>query len=266
MPEVQEVFRMATQKVRPDPGFVDRQYDHRRMRERKRKIGALAVAAVIMIVAAVAIARNLDAGVGNQGTTPADAPATVNPVSATAERVATSFLEAYGAFNVEQAITYLADDADISQLSVGAQAVQGLKEFRLLISWLEAQGYKQMLNSCEELGSSAFGTRFRCTFDFHALRSDEIGLGPFSGSYFDLTVRDGEIVRASLYWDIEEFSPQMWEPFASWVSTTYPVDAAVMYEDETYSGARLTEEESIRLWERHSREYVKEVGGRTEGQ
>ncbi len=26
-------------------------------------------------------------------------------------------------------------------------------------------------------------------------------------------------------WDIEKFSPQMWEPFADWVSTTYPKDA-----------------------------------------
>ncbi len=37
-----------------------------------------------------------------------------------------------------------------------------------------------------------------------------------------------------------------------------------MYEDETYSGTRLTEA-SIRLWERHMREYVKEVQG-SEGQ
>jgi hypothetical protein len=32
-----------------------------------------------------------------------------------------------------------------------------------------------------------------------------------------------------------------------------------MHEDETYSAVRLTEE-SIRLWERHRQEYVKEVG------
>jgi hypothetical protein len=79
---------------------------------------------------------------------------------------------------------------------------------------LEAQGYKQTLISCEELGSSASGTTLRCTFDYHAIRSDEIGLGPYSGSSFLLTVRDGQIVRASKTWAIAEFSPQMWEPFA----------------------------------------------------
>ena len=44
----------------------------------------------------------------------------------------------------------------------------------------------------------------------------------------------------------------MWEPFASWVSTNHPEDVAVMYEDETQSLERVTEE-SIRLWRRHVR-------------
>jgi len=177
-----------------------------------------------------------------------------------AEEVATSFVEAFGAFNAEQAITYLADDADISQVisSVGAQGVEGtLGEFRLLLSLLEAQGYKQMLDSCEELGSSASGTSLSCTFDYHNFRSDEIGRGPFSGSSFSLTVRDGEIVQARMDFGIDEFSPQMWEPFAGWVSKAYPEDAAVMYDGD--SGVRLTEE-SIGLWERHTRGYVEEVG------
>jgi hypothetical protein len=176
-----------------------------------------------------------------------------------AEEVATSFVEAFGAFHAEQAISYLADDADISQVisSVGAQGVEGtLGEFRLLLSLLEATGYKQMLDSCEDLGSSASGTSLRCTFDYHNFRSDEIGRGPFSGSSFSLIVRDGEIVQARMDFGIDEFSPQMWEPFAGWVSKAYPEDAAVMYDGD--SGVRLTEE-SIGLWERHTQGYVEEV-------
>ena len=176
--------------------------------------------------------------------------------------VATSFLEAYGAFDAERAITYLADDADISTLigSVGAQGVEGTpEEFRLLVSLAKATGYKQKLISCEELGTSAAGSGVRCTSDYHNFRSDEIGRGPFSPVSFDLTVRDGEIVRAQQDFGIEEFSTQMWEPFASWVSKTYPEDAAVMYEDGGTSGMRLTRE-SIRLWERHTRGDVEAVG------
>jgi hypothetical protein len=51
----------------------------------------------------------------------------------------------------------------------------------------------------------------------------------------------------------------VWEPFADWVSRAYPEDAAVMYTDESYSNVRLTEE-SVRLWERRTRGYVREVG------
>ena len=182
------------------------------------------------------------------------------------EEVATSFVEAVGASDAERAISYLADDADISLMisSVGAQGVEGTQEeLRLLLSLFEATGYKQMLDSCEELSSSvsssATGTSLSCTFDYHNFRSDEIGRGPFSGSSFSLTVRDGEIVQARMDFGIEEFSTQMWEPFASWVSKAYPEDAAVMYGDETHSGVRLTEE-SIGLWERHTRGYAEEVG------
>jgi hypothetical protein len=179
-----------------------------------------------------------------------------------ADEVGMSFVEAVGASDAEQAISYLGDDADISQMisSVGAPGVEGtLGELRLLLSLFEATGYKQMLDSCEDLGSSASGTSLSCTFDYHNFRSDEIGRGPFSGSSYFLTVRDGEIVQARMDFGIEEFSTQMWEPFASWVSKAYPEDAAVMYGDETHTGVRLTEE-SIGLWERHTRGYVEEVG------
>jgi Tol biopolymer transport system component len=68
MPEVQEVFRMATQKVRPDPGFVERQHDHRRKQQRNRRIGAFAVVAAMGVVVAVVFASTRP---GEEGRTPA---------------------------------------------------------------------------------------------------------------------------------------------------------------------------------------------------
>jgi limonene-1,2-epoxide hydrolase len=212
--------------------------------DRRLLIGATAVA--LLVIGAFLVYQTRDDGVTAQA-----------PVE-----VATSFVEAVGASDAEQAISYLGDDADISQMisSVGAQGVAGtLEELRLLLSLLEATGYKQMLDSCRDLGSSTSGTNLSCTFDYHNFRSDEIGRGPFSGSSFSLTARDGEIIQARMDFGIEEFSIQMWEPFASWVSKAYPEDAAAMYTDETHSGVRLTEE-SIGLWERHTRGYVEEVG------
>ena len=205
------------------------------MSERKR-IGALAAAAVaIVLIAAFLIIQSRDEASANDQ----------------AEGVATSFLEAFGAFDVQQARTYLADDA-----TIGSMTEQD--ELRLLVAYLEATGYKQILNDCEGAGNSDSGS-IHCTFDFHGLRSGEIGRGPFGGSSFDLFVHDGKIVRVTQHWGTEKFSPQMWEPFAGWVSTAHPKDVAVMYTDESHSNVRLTEE-SVRLWDARTREYVEEVG------
>lgn len=73
MPEMQEVFRMATQKVRPDPGFVDRQYENQRRQSRRRKAGALALVAVLVVVGVVvgiSTLRSGDEGKGIPGSVP----------------------------------------------------------------------------------------------------------------------------------------------------------------------------------------------------
>ncbi|HEX6580328.1 MAG TPA: hypothetical protein VF195_05590 [Actinomycetota bacterium] len=197
-----------------------------------------------------------------------EAPATAQPsanavTNMNAEEVATQFVEAYGAFDAEEAITYLAPDAAILELitSVGAhRGVSGtLDELRLVISLLRAEGYRQTLDSCEGQGDSASGTMVNCTFDFHLFGSDRLGFGPYGGSSFDLTVLDGEIVRAGAAFEVEEFSREMWEPFEAWVSEAYPDDATAMYDDENHTGVRLTEE-SVRLWRRHVRGYVEVMG------
>jgi hypothetical protein len=251
MPDIQEVFRMATQKVGPDPGALERQHRFQRRTTTRRKLGAFAVAAAIGLAA---VALILVIRPGENAATPANKPSVAKPADAGEVQVATGFLEAFGAFDAERARTYLADGADIRGMTEG-KGVEGLS---LMTSFLEAQGYEQTITSCVA-GTFASDTNVHCEFDFHAIRSDEIGLGPFSGSYFDVTVRDGEISRASMYWEIEQFSPQMWEPFRDWVSATYPKDFAVMYKG---GGTNFVlSEESIRLWEQRTREYVKEVQG-----
>jgi len=241
----------STQNVKPDPGALEPQPRRQRRWSGGKRIGAFAGTAValVLIGALVGCASGEEATTTDQ--TPVATEASGNTANARAVEVATAFLEAYGAFDVEQAMTYLANDATVA--SMGAQ-----DDLRLLLSWLEATGYQQILDSCEELGDPGSGS-IRCAFDFHALRSGEIGRGPFGGSSFDLVVRDGKIVQASQGWEIEKFSPQVWEPFAGWVSTAHPKDAAVMYRDESHSNVRLTRE-SIRLWELRTQEYVEEVG------
>ena len=219
-----------------------------------------AVAAGLLLVAAVSalmLIRPAD-----------DAPAGGNQPSVTGApgwpgypMAFSEFLDGFATFDVDRAIRYLADDADISGIveMAGDPTVTGtLEEFRLFISWLEAVGYQQ---GHAEYCTAAAGRQLQCTFDFNLLRSDEVGRGPFRGSYFAFTVRDRQIVLASMHLATDQFSPQVWEPFAEWVSAEHPEDAALMYVDSDFSGVRLTEE-SIRLWEQHSRSYVEKEAPR----
>jgi dipeptidyl aminopeptidase/acylaminoacyl peptidase len=240
---------MSTQKSKPDPGSLDRRRAPQLRRGVGRKARAFAAAAAIGLVAVACTPGPRD---GQSVTAPAGQPETVYPADPKAEEVATGFVKAFGAFDADRAITYLADDADL-QLDVTTP-----EDLPLLTSFLEAQGYEQILvEACRVTGSFSFGTEVRCRFDFHAIRSDEIGLGPYRGSYWDLTVRDGEIAEVSLDWEIAKFSPQMWEPFADWVSAKHPKDFEAMYMGGG-SNFSLTEQ-SIRLWKQRSREYVNEV-------
>jgi Tol biopolymer transport system component len=70
MPDVQEVFRMATQKVKPDPGALERQFRGQRRRTTRRKLGAFAVSAAVIaagVVFAVRASREEADGKGSVG-------------------------------------------------------------------------------------------------------------------------------------------------------------------------------------------------------
>lgn len=250
MPDLQELFNQSTQKAAPDPGALQRQQARQRRRSVGIKVGAFAVAAAI---GAAAIAFLFVVRDDGGPTTPADEPSVS---SRSAEEVAISFLDAFGRFDAERAMTYVADDADLTGMGGFPQADS--KGLSMLTSFLEAFGWNQTITSCEALGAARpIDTTVVCTFDWHGLRSDEIDRGPFTDSEFVITVRDSRIVEASWYWNIQEFSAQMWDPFAAWVSKTYPEDVEAMYENGQ-TDFRLSPE-SIRLWDRHSRQYVREV-------
>jgi Tol biopolymer transport system component len=59
MPEVQEVFRMATQKVRPDPGAMERQSETQRRHVVRQRAGGYALLAILLIAAVVIGASSL---------------------------------------------------------------------------------------------------------------------------------------------------------------------------------------------------------------
>lgn len=249
MPDVREVYEMVTKQKPSDAGALERQHTRQIRTMRNRKVGAFVVAAAIgAAVIGFALASRIGddrTKVGNQGTP--------TPVE-----VATGFMDAYGAFDANRAIGYLAPDADVEELISSIGEVHDGPGLRLSIAWLRAVGYEQLLHSCREGVTSASGTRVRCSFDLHLLRSSEVGKGPYGPAEIDFTVSEGKIVHASAWnWDYEKaFRSEVWEPFERWASRTFPEDVAIMYQDESHSAARLTDA-SIRRWEVHTQGYVR---------
>jgi hypothetical protein len=203
-------------------------------------VAAAAAFALIIVGALVATTRRNS----TEPQIPAG-PSSTEAAETAAAALGTRFVDAYGDFDATQAISYLSDDAELSM----AGSVEELRRYLFL---LEAEGFRLRWNACRSVGSSPDGTELRCPFTFDDLRSDEMGLGPYSGSYFDLTVRDGKIVRASKEWDVGVFSPQVWEPFLRWLAAEHPDDADIMLEG---SDQRLSDR-SIRLWEQRTHDYV----------
>jgi hypothetical protein len=207
--------------------------------ERRTRRGVLvgAAATALILIAAIVVLSNNDVSVPS-----ADQPAL---------EVADSFLTEFGNFNIKKADDYLADDANFSHFTPSGNR----DDLGWYAAWLQATGYIQTRSRCSEVSVTASGTTVRCPFQYRALRSDELGFGPYGDSYFDVTVVDGKITSALMTFGLQPFSEQVWEPFAHWVSATYPEDAAVMYTNSSLSKQRITGE-SNQLWEEHTKEYV----------
>jgi Tol biopolymer transport system component len=71
MAELRELFEMTTKQMEPDQDSWRKQEERHHRVARRRKVGALAVAATIAVAAAVGIVWNLDGDEGVDGTTPA---------------------------------------------------------------------------------------------------------------------------------------------------------------------------------------------------
>ena len=212
---------------------------------------AVAAAVALLVVAALVVASREDAPeVPAAPTTTTVAPeAAADP---TPESVAQAFVEAIAASDVAAATALLAPEADISNLANGTDDWQRVFLLR------EAQGHRLLVRSCESIGANGATTTVSCAFDFHDLRSDELGRAPFTGNTFEVVVEDGMVLSAQDSVDITVYSEQMWEPFNAWIESTHPDDVDIMYSEDAvvqYS------DESIQLWDQRTREYVAAVVG-----
>ena len=167
--------------------------------------------------------------------------------SPSATDVAEEFVDAYRVeFDIPAAFSYLAP---------GAVGLETQDQEEVLAEYLTAVGSKSIVAPCEVLASTAEAVQVGCPYQYHMLRSDEIGLGPYAGNSFLITVSEGQITSVELTFDDstpDTFSTEMWNPFRSWMNRTHPEDVPVMYDGE---GWRISAE-SIPLWEQRTIEYA----------
>ncbi|HSL26333.1 MAG TPA: hypothetical protein VLA54_08640 [Acidimicrobiia bacterium] len=192
--------------------------------------------------------------------------------------IATAFVEAYAASDIETAISYVnwsarwdprgvLGDGSVARGASARTDTDVETELSINRRFLAAIGFQLILDSCEKRGKDDASTTVRCRYDFHALGSEESGLGPFSGNYFDLRIQAGAIVSVAEHLEnmSNGFSSQMWEPFGAWVTETHPEDAAIMYADWPNQSIHALTDESLSLWEQRSREYSGTVSSSTYG-
>jgi hypothetical protein len=168
---------------------------------------------------------------------------------------AEAFLEAYyGRFDVDQAFTYLGADPEAVGLSTA-----GAPNYQLMARFFQTTGSQLVDLQCEEESASPDQAVVRCTWSTHDFFSDQLGRGPFGPNADELTIVDGKVVSILDGTDEgpNEFSNQIWEPFADWIEENHPEDRTVMYDPFPY-GWRITDE-SIPVWEQRLREYVADV-------
>jgi hypothetical protein len=218
---------------------------------RKRRRVTLAVA--VSLVAAVAVTVTG----GWLRVEKAGEPAQTNQ----AEAVARKFVDAIGRFDADTAISYLAPEAGVE----GDYIVEGsaaAEQLRLSLAHDRAQGYKQTIIDCVQVGTSvpgwmAAGASISCRFDMQAIGSGEIGLNPYTDNTWRITVREGKIVWA--HQDTADgtngLDDQIWIPFGIWMHEHHPDDVLTMYTTDNSWAPRFTED-SNRLWEQRTAEYV----------
>ncbi len=204
----------------------------------------------LLTAAAIALVVIAASGWGfvNGGSRPTNRPPIEPP---TPVEVAKRFLDAYTTYDTSTAATYLADPT-----------WAGLApDWRLGIRFMKATGTRFIVTSCHDQATTSLGSVVRCPFDYQALRSAELGHGPYTGSTIDVTISDEKVVVAAAiqFRTVgNRFDAEMGRPFAAWLLANHPDEADLLFTDKHMVMFRITEE-SVPLWETRTREYVQDV-------
>lgn len=165
--------------------------------------------------------------------------------------IATAYVEAYGAFDVDRVASMLAEDAEV----LPWEAFEP-RDWRADLRYLEAAGFQLMFDECVEQTGDSEAVTIHCVYAAHGLGSDQIGMDPFGNHVFRVAIVDGQVVSSNMGFNFSRFADAMWFPFQDWIKENHPDDYEVMYVDDHLS--RQTDD-AIALWEQRVQDYVEYV-------
>lgn len=212
-------------------------------------IGGLAAASVVALVAVFAV---VDVG-GDDTPDRADAPAEQAP--ATPVETAQAFFEARAARDGEAVRALVADDAVIDEIAQSPDDYIALAEFD------QATGRHERVDACNEV-SPGPPSEVICTYTFESAWSQALGVGPFSGSSTRMLIQEERIVELTQDFVTEEFEPQVWTVFRSWMRGNHSGDYGTIIDSGSFDIPRITPE-AITLWEQYTAEFVEWARART---
>jgi hypothetical protein len=119
----------------------------------------------------------------------------------------------------------------------------------------QAFSWEMFPQPCAETGTAPNGTTVLCTFEFHQLHSEQLGLGPFINNSFTLRVKDGRVVEASVFIpEGPDGAQQMEDRIGAWVRAHHPRRWALMAGEP--KGTPAQTQRWYRLWKVYSQEYA----------
>ena len=186
-------------------------------------------------------------------TLPTEAPG----ATAAAEALGDRFMSARTAYDWEALVDLLDADATFGD----SELAQSVDDYRIQSEWERIVGWQFLNPSC----TAGTPERVVCSYEVQDVFNEAAGQQPFPGNSFLLRIEDGKIASVShILTRDEEFFTANEVQFYSWIRGNYPDDLPRMLDGDRLMGGpirtfvRLTDE-SMRLWERHTAEYIASV-------
>ena len=197
MAELRELFEMTTKQMEPDQDSWRKQEERHHRDARRRKVGALAVAATIAIVAGVGIVWSLDGDGGGEETTPATAGTDDNDLGSGSYQVDLPS----GPVTVIQA-PYATGVGDVSPDGTSIANTGGGK---VIVTDLEGTNDREFDSTRVDAPQGVEGPRW--SPDGQTIVYQVDGRNQRIGNLFALDVASGKVTQLT---DLEQISAGLW--------------------------------------------------------